>query len=546
MESSSSALWRERTAIEDSNNHLHRRLGNREIQLIAIGGSIGTGLFINIGLGLVKAGPASTFIAFTIYCCFIALVNNCMAEMAILLPVSGGFIRMAGKWVDDALGFMAGCNFFLYEATLIPYEVAALNVVLSFWRNDIHPAVTITLTIAIYGVLNVLAVRFYGESEFWLSSGKVILVLLFFGFTFFAMVGANPKRDAYGFRYWSNPGPFAEWHTKNDLGRFEGFLNALWAASFVVVGPEYLSMTAGEAKLPRTYMKSAFKTTYWRFGLFFIGGALCCGIVIPYNDPKLQGLISETPDGSGTAAASPYVIAMRNMGIGVMPHIANALIFTSIFSAGNTYTYCAIQSLHGMALEGRAPKILARTTKSGIPIYCFGITMLFPFLSYLQLSNGSMQVLQWFINLVTAGCVINFIVICITYIFFCRACQAQDVDRRTFPYCGYFQPYSTWLGLFWVSFVLIFYGYASFTPWAVGTFFLYYAMAFAAIIAFAGWKIVKGTKIVPAAEADLIWERPAIDAYEEACEEFPSGFWSEVLGLLGWKKLRNSFTRKAA
>lgn len=131
-------------------NQLQRRLGNRQIQLIAIGGSIGTGLFINIGIGLAKGGPGSLLIGFITYCCFIALVNNCMAEMATLMPVPGGFIRMAGKWVDDALGFMVGWNFFLYEAILVPFEISALNAVLTYWRDDIHPAIIITVTIALY------------------------------------------------------------------------------------------------------------------------------------------------------------------------------------------------------------------------------------------------------------------------------------------------------------------------------------------------------------------------------------------------------------
>lgn len=132
-------------------NQLQRRLGNRQIQLIAIGGSIGTGLFVNVGAGLAKAGPGSLLIGFTIYCLFIALVNSSMAEMGTLMPVPGGFIRMAGKWVDEALGFMVGWNFFLYEAILIPFEITALNVVLTFWRDDIHPAIVITTVIVLYG-----------------------------------------------------------------------------------------------------------------------------------------------------------------------------------------------------------------------------------------------------------------------------------------------------------------------------------------------------------------------------------------------------------
>ena len=129
---------------------LQRRLANRQIQLIAIGGSIGTALFVSIGTGLYKGGPGSLFLAYLIYSCMLGLVNNCMAEMATLHPVSGGFIRMAGKWVDDALGFTAGWNFFLYEALLIPFEITALNLVLSFWRDDIPAAAVCGACIVLY------------------------------------------------------------------------------------------------------------------------------------------------------------------------------------------------------------------------------------------------------------------------------------------------------------------------------------------------------------------------------------------------------------
>ena len=137
--------------IHDNADNLQRRLGNRQIQLIAIGGSIGTALFVSIGGGLNKGGPGSLFIAYTLYSCLLGLVNNCMAEMGTLHPVSGGFVRMAGKWVDEAFGFAAGWNFFLYEALLIPFEITALNVVLSFWRNDIPAAAVCGACIVCYG-----------------------------------------------------------------------------------------------------------------------------------------------------------------------------------------------------------------------------------------------------------------------------------------------------------------------------------------------------------------------------------------------------------
>lgn len=161
------------------------------------------------------------------------------------------------------------------------------------------------------------------------------------------MVGGNPQGDAYGFRCRKNPGPFAENLATGDTGGFEDMLSALWTAIFTIVGPEYMSMVGAEAKHPRVYPKKAFKTVYVRFGIFFIGGALAVGIVLPYNDPGLTAAIEA---GESSAIASPYVLAMQNLNIGVLPHIASALIFTFVFSAGNTYTYALTRALYGLAI----------------------------------------------------------------------------------------------------------------------------------------------------------------------------------------------------
>ncbi|KAH6989320.1 amino acid permease/ SLC12A domain-containing protein [Ilyonectria sp. MPI-CAGE-AT-0026] len=528
----------------DNADGLHRLLNNRQIQLIAVGGSIGTALFVSIGGGLAKGGPGSLFIAYTMYSLVLALVNNSIAEMSTFMPVSGGFIRLAGHWVDEALGFTAGWNFFFYEAILIPFEITALNLVLSFWNSDItNPGPTAGVcagVIVCYAALNILAVRGYGEAEFWLSGGKVILILILFCFTFITMVGGNPDKDAYGFRYWQTPGAFAEWNHTGDLGRFEGFLAALWSAGFTVVGPEYISMVAAEAKRPSIFIKAAFKTVYYRFCFFFIVGSLAVGIVVPWNDKTLTGIYRDGEIAGGTAAASPYVIAMENLGIGVLPHIVNALMLTSIFSAGNTYTYCATRSLYSLALEGRAPAFLRKCTAKGVPIYCFCVVMLFPFLSFLQLSNNSAKVLTWLINIMTAGGLINYLIMSITFLQYYRACQAQGFDRKTLPYFGYFQPYGTYIALAFQTIMVIFYGYASFTPWSVENFFSNYTMQLVAPCLFVGWKVLKRTTWKKPLDVDLIWERPIIDAYEATFTEPAVGFWTEMGQLVGLRRKKQA------
>ncbi|OTB13868.1 hypothetical protein K445DRAFT_319743 [Daldinia sp. EC12] len=532
----SDADIRETLVEVSTDDQLLRHLGNRQIQLIAIGGSIGTALFVSIGGGLAKGGPGSLLIGYTIYAIMVGMVNNSMAEMVTYMPVSGSFIRMAGRWVDEALGFMAGWNFFLYEACLIPFEISAINLVLGYWRDDIPPAAICVACIVLYAIINIVAVQYFGEAEFWLSSGKILLICILYMFTLVTMCGGNPKHDAYGFRYWSDPGSFAEYLHDGALGRFEGLLGSIFSAGFTVVGPEYLAMVAGEAERPRTYLKNGFKTVYWRFAIFFIGGALCVGTVLPYNDETLQNA------DTGTAAGSPYVIAMQNLGVGILPHIVNALMITSIFSAGNAYTYCAMRSLYGLACDGQAPRIFKKTLKNGIPVYAFALVMVFPFLSFLQVSNNTAQVVTWLATLTQGSQMINYIVMSLTYIFFYNATKAQGIDRRSLPYYGYFQPYCGYIGLVWMIIIEATFGYSVFLPgkWNVGNFFAFYTMAIVSFCTYFGWKIYRRTRFVSPAQADLIWEKPSIDAYEAAHHEPPTRFIDELKSMfLGKRKKEN-------
>lgn len=387
-------------------------------------------------------------------------------------------------------------------------------------------------------LINVFAVEYYGESEFWLSTGKLILFLIVFSFTLVTMVGGNPKHDAYGFRYWSDPGSFAEYITTGPLGRFEGFLGALWNGVFTVCGPEYMSIVSGETKLPRRYLKTAFITTFYRFVFFFIGSALCVGIVVAYNDTTLVAVTSGSSEGSGTAAASPYVIAMGNLGIGILPHVTSALLVTSIFSAGNAYVYAASRSLYSLSLEGKAPSFLRYCTKSGIPIYCIFASLLFSLLSFLSVSSTTGKVLDWLINILSSAQIINYIIMCITYLSFYRALKAQNFSRSKLPYRGWLQPYGTWIALAFYVTVVFVRGYAVFLPgeWNLGDFFTSYTMVGVAPVLFFGWKLYQGTKIVDPIESDIIWEAPRVDAYEESYTEPALGFWTEIAQLFGFRR----------
>lgn len=370
-------------------------------------------------------------------------------------------------------------------------------------------------------------------------------MIVVMSFTLVTMCGGNSEHDAYGFRHWSEPAPFLEYFSTGATGRFEGFLAALWTASFTCVGPEFLSTAAGEVKYPRKYLKTAYKALFYRIAIFFVGGALAVTIIISPRDPVLTSIYAHGEGSKGSAAASPYIIAMDNLRVSGLPHLITALFAATIFAAGNTVLYSATRCLYGLALEGRAPKILCKVTGSGVPIYCLLVTMIFPLLSLLQLSSDATEVLNWLINLATGATLIYFITALVTYIRFYRACQVQGFDRSKLPYKGYFQPYSAWIALIFEIIIIIFYGYRSLYPFNVSGFITAYFMPLFVPCLFVGWKLVKKTKFVRAEDVDLVWEAPLIDAYEATLEEAPVGFWRDVGLMLQYYGPKKSRTTEA-
>ena len=364
-------------------------------------------------------------------------------------------------------------------------------------------------------MINLSAVKWYGESEFWLAMGKVVLAVGLIVFTFLAMLGVNPLHDRYGFRWWYAPGSFNEFYTTGSLGRFMGFLSCFILASFTVAGPDYVSMAAGEAENPRKILPRAYNAVFYRLTAFFVLGALSVGINVPFDDEELKSAFENSLPG---AAASPYVVAMNRLGIRVLPDIVNALILTAAFSAGNSYVYCASRSLYGLALEGKAPKLFTRCTRNGVPVYCVLLVLLIALLSFLQVSNGASVVLNWLINLVTASQLINFSVMSFTYIRFKKACEAQGISRDSLPHKGWLQPYAAWYALCG-TFVMTFVGgYEVFLPgnWDVPTFFFSYTMIGVFPVLFITWKVLKRTKWVKAQDADLRTDLDDIEQYTQS------------------------------
>ncbi|KAI4290547.1 MAG: hypothetical protein L6R35_000160 [Caloplaca aegaea] len=474
----------------------HRTLKSRHIQLIGIGGG-----------GLAPYSSLSQYGA---------------AEMVTYLPISSPFIRFAGRFVDEAFGVAAGYNFFVLEAMLVPFEVVACNLIIHYWSEIIPTGGMIAMILILYAMINIFAVKWYGEAEFWLSLGKVILIIGLISYTFVTMLGGNPIHDRYGFRFWKDPGAFGEAYGTGSLGRFVGFLVCLVQASYTISGPDYVSMAAGEAENPRVVMPRAYKKVFGRLTAFFVLGSLAVGLNVPYTSPELAAAFEQGEPG---AAASPYVISMIRLRIDVLPDIVNALIFTACFSAGNSYVYCASRALLGLALEGRAPRFFTRCLKNGVPIYCVLFVLLISLISFLQVSNGTATVLRWFVSIITASQLINFAVITFTYTRFKKAWEAQGHSRDDLPYKGWYQPFLAWYAFCGCIVMILMNGFTVFIRgnWQITNFFFCYTMVGVFPILYFGWKILKGTKIIKLTEVDLRKDVAEIEEYTQNYIPSPPG-----------------------
>ncbi|EGV64238.1 hypothetical protein CANTEDRAFT_113802 [Yamadazyma tenuis ATCC 10573] len=501
-------------------DHIKRKLQLRHVQLIAIGGSIGTGLFLQIGIDLTTSGPLGLLLSFAFWTVIILMLTVSVGEMVSFLPVASPFVTLAGRCVDEAFECCVGFNFFIMQALYIPFEIVAVNNFVHYWRDDYSAAITLCVQIVLYAAINVFAVKLYGEVEFWLSLGKLVLCIGLLLFTLVSMCGGNPQHDAFGFRNWhAVGGPIAEYRSTGSLGRFEGFLSGLIGALFIVVGPEYMSMVAGEAVNPRKNMPTAFKTVLYRLALVYIGGALSVTILVAYNDPDYLKTTTES-----TSASSPYVVGMTNLGIKVLPDIVNAVVLTSAFSAGNSYTFCSSRALYGLAERGFVPRVFTKCTKKGVPIYCIAVSMLFSLLSLLQLGSSSAIALNYMVNLCTGAQLLNYGFMVIIYYKFYQAVKAQGLDRRAFAYRSWLQPYTILISGFFIWIMIFVKGYTCFKPFSVDNFLFNYVMIFVSIIVYVFWKVFKRTKMVKPEEADLV---TGIDEIEEHEYEYYAQVESE-------------------
>ncbi|OJJ46806.1 hypothetical protein ASPZODRAFT_66291 [Penicilliopsis zonata CBS 506.65] len=447
-----------------------RGLKSRHSQMIALGGTIGTGFFLGSGQSLSLGGPLFLLLGYTLLTLLVLVIVKCTTEFTSYLPVPGSSVPyFALRFGSKSMGFALGWMYYYIFAITVPSEITAAGLVIEYWNTNVSIAVWITIMLVVIVGLNCFPVNVYGETEFWFASIKVFGILGLFVMALVITCGGAPDHKAIGFAYWHNPGPVNEYILTGARGRLVAFIATLRYSVFVFAfAPELLVITAGEMQNPRRNLPTAGRRFFIRLVVFYILGAFLMGLIVASNDSRLLG-------GSSDATASPWAIAAKNAGIKGLDSVINVVILLSAWSAGNSWLYLAVRTLYSMAHMGIAPKIFQRCTASGIPYYSLAFTSLFSLLAYMNVSSSTATVFNWFVNLINSGGYLSWVCVCVIYIRFRKASLAQEITDLL-PFRARFQPYITWVAGIILFLLLLLNGFTVFFPghWSFSTFITSY------------------------------------------------------------------------
>ncbi|TWU71920.1 hypothetical protein ED733_002857 [Metarhizium rileyi] len=507
---------------------LERKLKSRHVQFLALSGAIGTGLFVGSGQVLSLAGPLSAFLCYAVTGFNLYCVINSLGEMAAWLPIPGAVPVFAARYVDPALGFTLGWNYWYQFAIGVPIEVTVCGVIFDYWHLSVPKTALTTVFLATMVLVNCLPVRIYGEAEFVLAAIKLIAIVGLILLMFIITVGGSPRGNAaIGFRYWNDPGPMNTYLEDGALGRFLAFWKVFIQATFSYGGSEMVVVASGETQDPRRNIPRAIRRVFWRIAIFYVLSVLLVGLCVSSKDPELLNAISSSAPG---AAQSPFVIAIQNAGIQTLPSIINAVILTSAWSAGNSFFYASTRVLYAAALDGKTPSLL-KWEKFGVPYGCVAATTALSCLVYLSVNHRSAEVFFWISNLSAVSTLIVWASVCYTYLCFYYGLRAQGVSRDSLPYKSPFQPFLAYFSIVFCLIVALFNGFDAFFPgkFSAKTFVPPYIDVPIFLALFLGYKLVKRTRFVKPAEMDIWSGKAEIDRLEGTWKIVKPRNWLEKI-----------------
>ena len=345
-------------------NNMNRGLNSRHISMIAIGGAIGTGLFVATGSVISQAGPGGAILAYLIIGVMLYFLMSSIGELATFYPVSGSFSSYSTRFVDSSLGFTMGWLYWAIWLLVTSVDIIISSSVIYYWDffQFFSPVTWSIIFLAILFLLNIFSVKAFGETEFWLSLIKVATIIIFIVIGVLTIIGILGGKT-YGLgNYVTGEAPF--------VGGISGFLGVLLVAGFSVGGTEVVAVTAGESSNPSQSMPKAIKQVFWRILLFYVLSIAVISAIIPYTDPLLLNK-------SESVSQSPFTIVFDRVGIAFAASVINAVILTSLLSAANSGIYTTSRMLFSMAEDKQAPKFLGKLNKTTkLPLVSLFVTFM--------------------------------------------------------------------------------------------------------------------------------------------------------------------------
>ena len=402
------------------NHKLKRSLKPRHITMMALGGTIGTGLFLASGSAIHDAGPGGAIAGYIIGAFIVYFLMSSLGEMAAHSPVSGSFCEYSAKYVGKSFGFAISWNYWVNWVLVIASEIIAAGIVMQYWYPDVNIWVWVALFFTMILFINLVSVKLYGEIEYWMSIIKVATIIIFVVVGTLVIFGLVGSEGSVGYKNITiGDAPFhAGWF---------GFFSVLLVVGYSFQGAELVGVAAGEAGNPQETLPKAIKQVFWRLILFYIFTITIIGFLIDYNSPLL---ISD----NSNVALSPFTLILQQAGITFAASLMNLVIITAILSAANASMYTASRILWHMGNSGESSKVFGLTNDAGVPTagMLFTATACFGLLCLSFLRGG--MIFSWLINIVSIAGYIAWFGICLSHYRFRRAYIKQGKQLAKLPY----------------------------------------------------------------------------------------------------------------
>lgn len=416
-------------ATIEANGHLNRSLTNRHIQLIALGGAIGSGLFLGSAPAIGMTGPA-VILGYTMGGFIAFLIMRQLAEMAVEEPVAGSFSHFAYRYWGNFAGFTSGWNYWLLYVLVSMSELSAAAKCIHIWFPMIPLWVSVLSCFILINAINLMAVKIYGEIEFWFSIIKIIAIVAMIGFGGYLLISGTAGAEASVTNLWSKGGFFPK--------GLEGFIFAIPLIMFSFGGLELIGITAAEADNPSVTIPKATNQVLYRILIFYIGALAILLSLHPWNliDPN----------------DSIFVTIFHSIDQNIISHAFNFVVLTAALSVYNSGLYCNSRMLYGLAQQGNAPKQFMYTNHYGTPILAVllsGLATLSAVILNYMMPDKAFPLLM---ALAVSSLVINWTMICITHIFFKRQ-KNRENSKTTFP--AVFYPISNIVCLVFLAGILV-------------------------------------------------------------------------------------------